>query len=511
MTTWVIPWMLAATAGGAPAAVRYDGDRLVRAWPRDAAELTALLDLASDVWTERVGVGPLDVRVAARDMPALDVSGIAYEVRIADVQAAVDAEASRLGLGIASAPGALPASAQSPEWFADFRDLPAIETFVDTLAADHPGLVAIEAVGESLEGRPIRALRIGTPAPGKTGVLYTGTMHAREWLSPMVTTCIADAIASRAGSDPRIDDILQSVVLFVVPVLNPDGYAYSWSGDRYWRKNVRDGHGVDLNRNFGYAWGGDGASADPWAENYHGTGPFSEPESAALRDFAVAHPELVAHIDVHAYANLVIHPWGYGYDTAPDEPVLASLASDMAGAMTDATGAIYQPIQGADFYPAAGAVDDWSYGERGMMAFTIELRGNDFVVPPSFIEPACDETLEAALVLAEWAALGADPEVPPGGDDDTEGGGGDHGPGPSAGESTAGDAAATGDADPEDTGGEADSEGDAPAAGDLDAALPWDYGGEGSGCTCTSDPHTPGSAFVAALVLALRRRRDQGT
>lgn len=495
-------WLLAAPAGG-----RYDGHHVVRAEPADERELRTLLRLADEVWSERVGLGPVDLRMAPASMAALDASGIDYEVRVADLQLEVDRERARLQ--------ARTAPALDAGWFQDFADLAAIEAYLEALAMQRPDIVESIALGTSLEGREIRALRIGPAAAGKSAILYTGTMHAREWLSPMVVTCIADALVEGAGSDDRIDDILAAVDVYVVPVLNPDGYVWSWTGDRYWRKNTRGGFGVDLNRNYGYAWGGQGSSGDPAAENYRGDGPFSEPESAALRDFVIARPELVAHIDVHSYANLVIHPWGHGYEAAPDEAALQSLAGEMADAMAGATGAIYSPIQGADFYPAAGTVDDWSYGDHGMMAFTIELRGNDFVVPPSQIEPACEETLAAALVLAEWAAAQSGAEPPP--DDDGDGGS------PPGGES---DSGGSGDAAP-DPGQLPDPDGDATstAAGPSDGgsadgadagqggALPWDYGGTSEGCTCASSPGGAGRRALALLFLVAigtrrGRRRD---
>src|SRR5436305_1081127 len=83
---------------------------------------------------------------------------------------------------------------------------------------------------------------------------------AREWIAAMTTTCVADRLVRDYDRDPAIRDFVDRHDLWIVPVANPDGYQHSWSADRYWRKNRRDGHGVDLNRNFGVAWGGAGSS-----------------------------------------------------------------------------------------------------------------------------------------------------------------------------------------------------------------------------------------------------------
>ena len=492
-SVWAGLWMLAAG--------RYDGHRIVRVDPTSPQQLQTVLDLADDVWTERIGPGPVDVRVGPAAYAELEATGIAHEVRVADAQAAVDAERARL----TTAPSG------APQWFDDFKDLAAIEAYVDLLADTYPHWVEVENIGTSLEGRPIRAMRIGGVADDKNAVLLTGTMHAREWLSTMTVMCIADALASGYDVDPAITEVLDRTDVLVVPMVNPDGYVLTWNGERYWRKNTRDGYGVDLNRNFSVAWGGPGASANPGDENYHGTAAFSEPETQVVRDYVVAHPELVAHIDYHSFAQLVIYPWGYTYDAAPDDGALAALAGDLAGDIS-ASGIGYTPIQGADFYPAAGVVDDWSYGERGIMAFTVEVRGDDFVVPPSQIVPTCEENLAGALTIAQWAADQSS-AVPPEPDPTSGTGGGDDGA------ATGGDDGAT-TLDPMSGTGAGDGvdpdDGDPTAAGTgagLDDALPSDYGsGTTGGCACGSDPDPapPGPSWWAwsLLMIAVGRRRN---
>ena len=98
----------------------------------------------------RVVAGPIDVRVGPAAFAALQDTGIDHEVRIDNAQAAVDAERERL---------TTPPS-EAPAWFDDFKDLDEIEAYVDLLAQTYPHWVAVETIGTSLEGRPIRAMRI---------------------------------------------------------------------------------------------------------------------------------------------------------------------------------------------------------------------------------------------------------------------------------------------------------------------------------------------------------------
>lgn len=483
--------------------VRYDEHAIVTAWVDDEAELARLRGIAEELWTEHPGPGTIDARIAPSRLAELDAAGIAYAVRIANVQQKLDDEHARL----AAAP-----DPQSATWFDDFRDYDAVMTQLDAMVAAAPDHVELVEVGSSLEGRAIRALRIGTAGDDAPAVLFSGTMHAREWLATMVTMCVADTFA---GDDATAADLRDRIVVWVVPVINPDGYEYSWSSDRYWRKNTRDGYGVDLNRNWDYAWATVGASSDPYAEDYHGEAPFSEPESAALRDFIVARPQLAAHIDFHSFSQLVLRPWGYTYDAPSDEATLAMLGSRMSDAMWNATSTDYQSIHAAELYPAAGAVDDWGYGDQGIMSFTIELRGDDFVVPPSQIAPACDESVAAALELAAWVAEG----VPPVGGDEGSGDGtaGDDGDEPPPHATEGGVDGTEGTVGEVDGGGDAAGDDDGTADGgtrdDAGNVLPPGYGlgSDASGCACTSVRGDAPWLVVVLAPLVRRRRRGHGT
>jgi murein tripeptide amidase MpaA len=233
-----------------------------------------------------------------------------------------------------------------------------------------------------------------------------GGQHAREWISVMVPICIADRLANAHGSDRRVRRILDGVTFFIVPLVNPDGYVHSWEVDRYWRKNRRGGHGVDLNRNYSVAWGQAGSSGDPRSPNYRGEHPFSEPETQAMR--SLFESELVAaHVDFHSFSQLILYPWSYKRQAPPDRDAFAAIADRMSSAMYARHGAKYGVRPGAELkVGASGTFTDWTYGERGALAFTVELRpatGPDgFVLPPDQIVPTCEESLSAVLELAEW-------------------------------------------------------------------------------------------------------------
>ena len=111
-----------------------------------------------------------------------------------------------------------------------------------------------------------------------------GGIHAREWISPATVTGILRDLVEHKEN---YANILSKLDIYLLPLLNPDGYEYSRSTDRLWRKNRSHPErgrcaGVDLNRNFSYKWGGRGSSGKTCSEEFRGQRPLSEPESAAL-------------------------------------------------------------------------------------------------------------------------------------------------------------------------------------------------------------------------------------
>jgi carboxypeptidase T len=371
----------------------------MRVHPRTAAELERVLELADDVWSEHIDrtVG-VDVVLTPNGRATLDADGIPYEVIVRDVDAVALAEHERLHDPAAQRPG---------DWFSDYKDAAAITAYAETLAAEHADLAELHPIGTSVEGRPLHALRIrgdgAASDPEPVRLAIDGGLHAREWIAMMVPICVADRLLRGYARDEKLRAFVDGSDLWVVPIANPDGYQHSWDHDRYWRKNRSGEHGVDLNRNFEVAWGERGASDDPRSPIYHGPAPFSEPESAALRDL-LRREKIEGHIDFHSYSQLVLYPWSFTAKPTPDRDRLAALAERMAAAIFATHGERYTPKSGASLYPASGTLMDWAYGERDTLSFVVELRprrGSGFVLPPDQIAPTCDESLAAVMALRD--------------------------------------------------------------------------------------------------------------
>ena len=345
--------------------------------------------LAHDVWTEaRIPDEPIDIVVTERELVQLERAGVAYEVLDRDIDATAAAEALRLQT---ARPG--------DDWFAEYHDLEATGEHLQELAELAPDRASLHVIGTSIEGRPIWALRIGSGTP----MLINGTQHAREWIATAVSSCIADRLVRDYDRDARVKAFVDTTELWVVPVVNPDGYQHTWSGDRYWRKNRRDRHGVDLNRNFSVAYGGKGSSSSKRSEIYRGEHAFSEPETQALRDLVQrVRPEL--HVDFHAYGQLLLYPWMHTNTASPDRDRYRAIADRMASAIYAQHEKRYVMKSGEELYASSGTMSDYMYGEAKALSYTIELRPQSggykgFVLPPEQIRPTCDEGFAAVLEL----------------------------------------------------------------------------------------------------------------
>ncbi len=388
---------------------RFDGHVVVRARPRSVRELQAVLALTPDVWSHGIGVGPLDVRIPPEAREALNATGIAYEVLIDDVQRLIDIEAQTAGRE-----GGL-----DNEWFDDYKTYDQINTYLDTLAALRPDIARVFSVGTSIEGRAIKGLEITAtaPGPGVRGVLYNGCQHAREWVASMATTYIGDQLIRQYGSDPAITQLVDSAILYVIPVVNPDGFVYTWTTNRMWRKNRRNNgngtFGIDLNRNWSVEWGGVGSSGDPGSDLYRGTAPFSEPETAAMRDFLLERPWVERHVDIHSYSQYVLYPWAFTNQLTIEGAAFPNFAQTIANAIRGVHNVTYQPGQWySRLYPSSGVMQDYTYAERAAWGFTFELRDTGqfgFVLPREQIRPTSEEIFAGAIALAtanvEWRML----------------------------------------------------------------------------------------------------------
>ena len=298
--------------------------------------------------------------------------------------------------------------------------------------------VTLDSIGASVEGRPILAAKIGaaTDDPARPNVLFMATYHAREWASTELALRLISYLADSLPLRPGGAALLASRDVWVIPVANPDGYEYTFTTERLWRKNRRPNgggsSGVDLNRNHAGTWGFDdrGSSPTPASETYRGQAAESEPETQAIVHFHQLHPP-AASITYHTYTGAVLYPWSQadGLFTGDDAVFRALAGSDLAPSVRDSlsgsTLAYYHPGPGWQLYPTNGEYTGWAYAAYGTIAFTVEATagccaagayyGFDFPDDELMLRRVFQDNLPFALELLSTAgnpALLANPAGP---------------------------------------------------------------------------------------------------
>jgi hypothetical protein len=247
----------------------------------------------------------------------------------------------------------------------------------------------------SVEGRQIPYLVI-TASPNSTSLwnfYIQGGLHAREWASPVTTLFIAESLLVNYTRNESATVYLMTRTRFhVLPEVNPDGYVWSWTNDRNWRKNRRynnPSYGVDLNRNFDDHWGGPGSSGTPASDTYRGPSVASEPETQAIARYVSGLNRRIGGIDYHAYGPLVLRSWGWTSTPSSDESWLKPIGDQWATTINNVFGQRYVSEKAAELYVASGCCDDWMSAAMAMPGhgWTIELRGSSFSLPAAQIRP----------------------------------------------------------------------------------------------------------------------------
>jgi carboxypeptidase T len=294
-----------------------------------------------------------------------------------------------------------------------FHDHKEVLAALDQLAAKYPDIASRVTMGNSLEGRDLAGIRLSAadmPDSLPTAV-FLGCHHAREHLSVEMPLMLAEYLADNYGKDARITKLLDTREVWIVPMVNPDGAEYdiSGSGYKYWRKNRRDNKdgsfGIDLNRNYDSGFGGPGASSDTGSDTYHGPSAFSEPETAAVRDFVRSRKHATILLSFHTFSELVLWPYGHTNDqisSTTDLAVFEKMGKKMAGWNK------YKPMKSSGLYLASGDTTDWAYDELKIFAFTFELSPSSmlsggFYPGAKAIAPTFKANLEPALYLIEMA------------------------------------------------------------------------------------------------------------
>ena len=205
-----------------------------------------------------------------------------------------------------------------------------------------------------------------------------------------------------------------------MPVANPDGYEYTFTNERLWRKNLRDnngdgqitiGDGVDPNRNFPnhFNYDEEGSSSVFSSETYRGPSAVSEPETAAMKGL-LDRIGFAFQVNYHSVGEWLLYAegWQIAAPTA-DDPIYFALSGNLD---EPAIQGFHPGVSSDVLYVTNGETTDYAHAATGALAWTPELGDGcpdedcGFVFPDN--EQRVQEEFERNLPFARSVAESAD-------------------------------------------------------------------------------------------------------
>ena len=390
--------------------------QLVEIEASSAEDFRRIRELGIDTTDHHDGINQDALLHSPADARKLTEAGFEYRVKIADVVAQdvrdrlAERRAARNGFR-----AAIPSGRTTYRTYDDY--LADLKAMVD----ENPGIVRpVTLPKKTIDGRDITGVEIATDVnrtdDGRPTYVQIGVHHAREWPSGEATIEFGlDLLERGKAGEPRWKNVLDNARTYVFPIMNVDGFITSRQqppspqddlpttpgtpqqiigGVGYRRKNCRplspvednipciarqqNDNGVDNNRNYGEKWGGPGTSSAQNDLTYHGEGPFSEPETQAVREFLLKLQPTVL-ITNHTFTGLILRPPGTSEDgPAPDEDRMRALGDAMARETDYTSQYSYQ------LYDTTGTTDDWLYGGLSSFSYTPEIGKTNF--HPNYVD-----------------------------------------------------------------------------------------------------------------------------
>ena len=359
---------------------------------------------------------------SAADIAILATTNFDYEVVVEDVKnyyasinlltAKKNTNCDPSGPGVEPLPET-PVNFEVNTSYAGFYKYQDMLDALDSMAAQYPNLITAKTAiptGQTHEGRDVFYVKISdnpslTDDASEPNVLYSSIHHAREPMSMSETIFYMWYLLENYATDPEIQFVLDNTELYFVPCINPDGYVHNEANDPsgfgMHRKNKApvgsNNPGVDLNRNYSYGWNTTGVSGNPNQDTYPGSGPFSEPETQAMK-WMVETYHFKTGMNAHSYGMQMLFPIG---TTSAEFADHHDYFQDLSNHMVQFNG--YEAIKSSGLYPASGDSDDYMYKD------SIGVNGKDtmFVMTPetgTAFWPAQNEVVPTCAAMV-WPNL----------------------------------------------------------------------------------------------------------
>ncbi|MBQ9981247.1 MAG: hypothetical protein IJP18_01640 [Oscillospiraceae bacterium] len=272
-----------------------------------------------------------------------------------------------------------------------------MENDINELVNQYPGVLRVNALAQTYDGRNIYDVIFGNPDASKKVIIHA-SCHGREYMTSMLVMNQLEYylklyyMGTYAGR--TYEEIFGDVCFHVIPMLNPDGVSISQFGadainnldmraalygmynfDRangitnydaptYFRKWKANGRGVDINRNFASYWTSEREIRQPGSHGYPGEHAVSEIETQTVQNLVKSLSGLEMVISYHSSGSYIY--WAYG-----QRGEFRNKSSQMATVVSKSTGYY---LLGTDNYDSG--CSNWVAGE-GIVAQTIEIGTGD--------------------------------------------------------------------------------------------------------------------------------------
>ena len=273
--------------------------------------------------------------------------------------------------------------------------------FLQQCAKQYPNIITIESIGKTWENRDIMLATVSLNvynAHLKPALLYTGTIHAREWIGNELAVAFIDYLLKNHSLNPQVLQALTKNTLYIVPCLNPDGFEYSRTHFSFWRKNRRDNkdgtYGVDLNRNFSIGYT---KSTNTASNVYSGPHPCSEPETKAIKQFVDTHDNITIALDYHSQGNVFFPAHKFNHEQEIDGTDLNTLCANMNFEIQKVTNRKYGINRGKPPTKLISGSGREYYYSKGIISAVVEVGTRNI---PDFMQnmkESIDENIPALL------------------------------------------------------------------------------------------------------------------
>lgn len=258
--------------------------------------------------------------------------------------------------------------------------------FLHDCAELYPQITRLHNIGTSVQNRTLWALEIsefvGVATPGKPNFKYVANMHGNEAVGRELLLKLAQYLLvnyNQTGTG-RVDQILKSTSVYLMPSMNPDGFEIAREPDCSGVTGRYNANGVDLNRNF----------PDQFDVNKTLALKLVEPETRAILDW-LARKHFVLSANLHGGSVVAVYPFddsirhasGGQYSSTPDDTVFKHLAHVYADhhktmhkgnvCKGDDFVKTHGITNGAYWYDVPGGMQDYNYVNGNCFEITLEL------------------------------------------------------------------------------------------------------------------------------------------